>query len=522
MLNEYVPTVLVIGDAETFRARVRRVNRPVRVFGSALFRGEFNGEQFDLIKTKTFRLGNKIIDIGTLKLMVKDAKFDYIVFMNYADALMYTSHLTRHTKTIPTDQVLAIDTFLGTAENCFHSFSNDTTLYRLIVSQKFHSMLDADSYLAGGARYIKPMLNYRLNIDCIGSGNILPIFTNIYARVYSSPIDCCFRHYDAILLTDERDWESLLLKFCEFSKMTDNFIVFVREGSPVTKLAKEDRWPQEFIQIHYQDAVNGTWYILKYAEKKDIGLYVVTHKKYEVPGLPPEYISIHAGRALGDDLGYVGDDSGKSISELNRYLNEMTAAYWIWKNTTHDYVGISHYRRFFANKESNEFDAAEIVTGEQAIDILKNYDMVVSYEENYIYNQYGFFINDTGRQITSMALTLAKTMLKLHQPEYVDVFDYVMGSCALYRCNMMITRKYVFDAYCEWLFSFLLEAHGEFMRMMPVEKLTVNQKRIFGYMSERLMNVWLLKNNLRLKELPIMENLEPKKESDDTIKNQKE
>ena len=43
--------------------------------------------------------------------------------------------------------------------------------------------------------------------------------------------------------------------------------------------------------------------------------------------------------------------------------------------------------------------------------------------------------------------------------------------------------------------------------MAPIDKLTVNQKRIFGYLAERMMNIWLLKNNLRLKELPIMENL---------------
>ncbi|MBQ9478329.1 MAG: hypothetical protein IJU71_02145, partial [Selenomonadaceae bacterium] len=41
----------------------------------------------------------------------------------------------------------------------------------------------------------------------------------------------------------------------------------------------------------------------------------------------------------------------------------------------------------------------------------------------------------------------------------------------------------------------------------PLDKLTVSQKRIFGYLAERMMNIWLLKNNLRLKELPIMENL---------------
>ena len=133
--------------------------------------------------------------------------------------------------------------------------------------------------------------------------------------------------------------------------------------------------------------------------------------------------------------------------------------------------------------------------------------MVVALEDNYAYNQYGFLVNDVGQSIASTALAMLKTMMTIHQPEYVDAFDYFMSTCAMFRCNMMVTRKYVFDAYCEWLFSFLLPAQEEFMKMAPLDKLTVNQKRIFGYLAERMMNIWLLKNNLRLKELPIMENL---------------
>ena len=513
MLTEYIPAVLVAGDPESFMARVHRANRVARVVGRIEFRGEQDGEQFDAIKTQTVRINNKIQPVDTLRAMVDNANFDYLVIMNYTDALNYTAFLSRRTKLIPNDQILAVDSFLGIATTGFHSFSNDTILYRLIVSQKLHSLLDADAYLSQGTRYIRPILNYELSIEAVKSdADILPIFSNIYDRVYASSTDCSMRHYDAILLTDERDWEALLLKFYEMSKMTEKFIVFLRAGSPLNKFADEDRWPKDFVQINYQNAVNGRWFILEFEEPSDIGLYVVTHKKYEIPGLPEEYKSLHAGRALGEDLGYIGDDTGKSISELNRYLNEMTAAYWIWKNTTHDFIGIAHYRRFFSSKSGNKFKPENILTAEQAIRQLRQSDMIVSYEENYVYNQYGFLINDTGRQITSTAVMLTKSMMKLHQPEYVDVFDYIMGSNSLYRCNMMVTRKYVFDAYCEWLFSFLLPAHQEFMDMMPIERFNVNQKRVFGYLSERLMNVWLLKNNLRLKELPIMENIEPPKQ----------
>ena len=347
-----------------------------------------------------------------------------------------------------------------------------------------------------------------LTVDGILSAPTLPIFSNIYSRYYHSLTDCPFRHYDVVLLTAERDWEALITKLYEVDRMSETFIVFIRNNSPLTKFADEDRWPQDFVQVNYNKVLNGRWFILSKKAPDDVGLYVVTHKKYNVPGLPECYKSIHAGRALGAELGYIGDDTGRSISELNPYLNEMTAAYWIWKNTSHDYVGISHYRRFFSSRNSRDFKAENILTDRQVIEALKYNDMIVALEDNFAYNQYGFLINDVGQNITGTALTLLKTMMRIYQPDYVDVFDYFMSTCAMFRCNMMVTRKHIFDAYCEWLFSFLLPAHAEFMKMAPLDKMTVNQKRIFGYLAERMMNIWLLKNNLKLKELPIMENLD--------------
>ena len=75
------------------------------------------------------------------------------------------------------------------------------------------------------------------------------------------------------------------------------------------------------------------------------------------------------------------------------------------------------------------------------------------------------------------------------------------GQC-LFPCSMMITRKYVFDAYCQWLFSFILPAFEEFRGSL--ENVSVRRKRILGFIAERMFGVWLLKNRLRLREFPIM------------------
>ena len=511
MINEYIPRVLVVGDPEKFRARIRQDGRAARVLGRVLCHGKLSdGTSFDLLEDRQIALNNKLFELEEFQGILERNSVDYIVFMDYADCLNYAGFLSKRAKIIASDQLIAIDTFVYAVKNCFYSHSNETALYKVLRALEINTLLDADAYLADGALYCKQSNTV---IEGICPRGAQPIFTNVYDRQYASSADCCFRHYDAILLSTERDWESLQLKFYEFANMTERFLIFVRTGSMLNKIIDDEELPPEFTKTQYHPTVNGNWFILTKERESDLGLYVVTHKEYDVPGLPDDYITIHAGRALGDDLGYIGDDTGKSISNLNRFLNEMTAAYWIWQNTKHDIVGISHYRRFFSNGDSEEFDAEKILTGEQVSALLEQYDIIVPEESYYTYNQHGFLVNDTGKQLTGTTVHLVRSLMSIYQPAYLDVFEHVLGSCSLYRCNMFITRKYIFDAYCEWLFSFLLKAHEELMTMFDPEKLSVKQKRVLGYLSERLFNMWLLKNNLRIKELPIMENLDKPKEA---------
>ena len=62
-----------------------------------------------------------------------------------------------------------------------------------------------------------------------------------------------------------------------------------------------------------------------------IRIYVMTHKKFEMPQ-SPLFRPLHVGRACGEDLGYPGDDTGENISDKNCYYSELTGFYWIWKN----------------------------------------------------------------------------------------------------------------------------------------------------------------------------------------------
>ena len=51
----------------------------------------------------------------------------------------------------------------------------------------------------------------------------------------------------------------------------------------------------------------------------DTQMWVITHKNY--PGISDDlYRTLHVGRALSQDLGYTGDDTGDNISLKNKRL----------------------------------------------------------------------------------------------------------------------------------------------------------------------------------------------------------
>ena len=65
--------------------------------------------------------------------------------------------------------------------------------------------------------------------------------------------------------------------------------------------------------------------------------------------------------------------------------------------------------------------------------------------------------------------------------------------------NMFITHWKHFDAYSEWLFEILFEVER---RVPPIDDPV--QSRIYGYMSERLINVFCEQHNLRIKHIPLV------------------
>lgn len=218
-------------------------------------------------------------------------------------------------------------------------------------------------------------------------------------------------------------------------------------------------------------------------EKKDnIGIFVATHVKFNPPK-NPIYIPLHVGRSGKQDLGYLGDDTGENISDLNFLYGELTGLFWIWQNIDNlDYVGLCHYRRYFINAEK------DVMREQEYLEILEQYDAIVPKHAECEGTYYQHF----GKAHNSRDLDAVERALKRIYPEYADAFDRAMESSIYYWGNLIVTSLPVLKAYAEWLFNIFVEASEE----IDVSGYDDYHKRVYGFLSEQMFYVFALTNNL--------------------------
>ena len=173
------------------------------------------------------------------------------------------------------------------------------------------------------------------------------------------------------------------------------------------------------------------------------------------------------------------DSAGDSISEKNRQYCELTALYWIWKNTKNKLTGLAHYRRHFVIPDN----WADIM-------INNNIDVILPVP-------------------TYVAPNISDNYKERHEPEDWDYLmeylsryykeDYALAcrvfSSNLYSpCNMFIATREVLEEMCEFIFPIIdaVVEHGG-------QKEDVYMNRYPGFISERLITLFFEKNRERYK-----------------------
>jgi len=229
-------------------------------------------------------------------------------------------------------------------------------------------------------------------------------------------------------------------------------------------------------------------------------ILIATHKEYKMPE-DSLYLPIHAGKDnTSVSLPYQGDNTGEHISEKNPHYCELTVLYWAWKNLDADYIGLAHYRRHFSTRKPAFFckDKFPYILNSTDVDVLtKNYDILLPKPRNYfIETNYSHYIH--AHPAESMDKT-REIILQLY-PDYLPSFDIVMNRTKAHMFNMFFMKKEHFFNYCDWLFSILFELEAS----LDISGYDAYNQRIFGFVSELLLDVYLDKNQLSYHEIDFL------------------
>ena len=229
----------------------------------------------------------------------------------------------------------------------------------------------------------------------------------------------------------------------------------------------------------------------------NIKILVATHKKYWMPN-DDVYLPIHVGKENKDNLGYIGDNTGDNISIKNPNYCELTAIYWAWKNLKADYIGLVHYRRYFTkhNFRNCEKKKQDILLKSDFENILKDADIIVPDKRKYYIETIRSHYNHSYYE---KDLNETENVIKEIYPEYLVAFDRVMNRTWAHMFNMFVMRKDYFDEYCEWLFTILFELE----KRIDISNYTIMEARVFGFISELLLDVWLETKQIRYKEVNV-------------------
>lgn len=221
-----------------------------------------------------------------------------------------------------------------------------------------------------------------------------------------------------------------------------------------------------------------------------IKIIVAAHKKYWMP-TDPVYLPVHVGAEGKASIGYTPDNTGDNISSKNPHFCELTGLYWAWKNLDADYLGLVHYRRYFTRKEVHNIEAKkdQILTEKEWQQLLSEHPVVVPDKRKYYIETNRSHYNHAHHR---EGLDVTEQIIKEQCPEYLPAFEKVMNRTWAHMFNMFVMRRDLYDDYMQWMFSILFELE----KRVDITGWDTYESRIYGFVSELLLDVWLEKNQI--------------------------
>lgn len=238
-------------------------------------------------------------------------------------------------------------------------------------------------------------------------------------------------------------------------------------------------------------------------KRVDAQIFVLTHKKADVKDnllFTPVLGGAYASHVFDYDL---RDDLGENISHFNSLYCENTSTFWIaihMNDPRLKYIGQCAYRRMFDFDEYTDFDK-----------YFKDYDIILPkaielHKTTIEHYKEWHCLSDLEDMLA---------LIEEKYPDYKDDIARFREQTTLYNGNDFIMKREDYIDYCKFFFPLANEwlirhnirgladvdkyvsekfRQGEYQKFDVEEQAIYYQKRIIGFLSERILNIYILHN----------------------------
>lgn len=148
-----------------------------------------------------------------------------------------------------------------------------------------------------------------------------------------------------------------------------------------------------------------------------------------------------------------GPHEGRNIDSLNPWFCEITALYWLLKNTGSEYIGLTHYRTDFFEDSS-----LKVMGPEKIREILSGHDVIAGLWQYYD-GMHGKDLRKNLDKWLGYDICSFMDVLSAHEPGFVEFLEEYMliGHMA---CNCFIAKRSVIEPVFDRLMR-LIECYRE-------------------------------------------------------------
>ncbi|GMA70557.1 hypothetical protein GCM10025879_18030 [Leuconostoc litchii] len=141
---------------------------------------------------------------------------------------------------------------------------------------------------------------------------------------------------------------------------------------------------------------------------------------------------------------------------------------------------------------------SDILNERQITELLKTADIILPKKRNYyIENQRDHYLHAH----VAEPYNVMKQVIATQYPDYLPAFEKMEQSTSAHLFNMFIMPRKYFDEYTNFIFDVL----GKVEENIDINQLEGQEKRVYGFLSERLMDTWVNTKKLSVAECPVIE-----------------